>query len=188
MKDVMKMLRQNNERAYKNDARKDLTLLVEKLHTLGMARLAEVIQALKQQLAQDSKRLSEIDEEIGKLRPAYNQFRDLMNEAKSKETRMLTTRTLLGEISTDEELTTAFGDEVSTPKTPDELRSGLKLWEGVVEVLRHIPQAQVGEIHTLLSLLGIKVTRQAIESAITTHKRSFRVRKYGREKFISLAD
>jgi len=175
-------------KTYKADARNNLTHLASRLHNLGMAKFTDVVDALKQQLAQDGERVSEINKQINKLRPAYNRFRDLANEAKTKTARMLTTRTLLGDMVSTNELVAAFLDELSALGTPDELRAELNLWEALAEILRHIPQAQVGEIHTLLGSLGINTTPQAIESAIVTHKHLFRVKKHGREKFISLAD
>jgi hypothetical protein len=182
------MLRQDMEKIYKADARKFLTFLAPKLQTMGMARYTDVVDALKQQLAQDGERVLEINKEIAKLRSSYNRFRDLTEEAKTKTARMLTTRTLLGDAISKNELTEAFLDELSALGTSEELRAKLNLWEAVVEILRHVPQAQVGEIHTALDVLNIRTTRQAIESAIATHKHLFRVRKHGREKFISLAD
>lgn len=172
---------------FKGDTRKVLTKLAGKLDVRRMPGFYAIVDAVKHQMILEGERLAQVKERINTLRPIYNQFRDLVDEAETKRARMVTARAMLGNLATADEVARAFGDELPALGDPDDLRADLNLWEAIVEILRHVPQIQVKDICTFLDLLGIDVTRQAIDSAIETHKRLFRVKKRGREKFISLA-
>jgi hypothetical protein len=71
--------------------------------------------------------------------------------------------------------------------TPEDLRAELPLWQAVQEYLLIVHEAKVGEIVSFFSEVGIpNTTRQAIESALKRHAKTFQTVKRGKEKLVSL--
>jgi hypothetical protein len=60
------------------------------------------------------------------------------------------------------------------------------LWEVMVAIVEQKPGIQVIELQLALEHFGRKTSRQAIESALATHKNEFETKVRGREKFVSL--
>jgi hypothetical protein len=60
------------------------------------------------------------------------------------------------------------------------------LWKLIREIVRQVPEIQVIDLENSLKQLRINPSRAAIESALETHRKEFRIVKRGREKFVSL--
>jgi hypothetical protein len=75
---------------------------------------------------------------------------------------------------------------VRTPQLNDKEFSGYYLWHCIQFYLEFAEKARIGEIMEFLSWMKFPTTRQAVESAIQTHSKVFRVARQGREKYIAL--
>jgi len=145
-----------------------------------MIRVSDIQEALKQQAASDMNRLDAIDAEQRELREQYLRFRDLDDEKKLKNSRLQRTASVLGDI---------YEDMVTKDKKfrPYAIAvSEVALWEAMLAILEHVPEMQLHELQHTLAELGKKVSRQAIESAVTTHRDKFESKPRGRDKFVSL--
>lgn len=148
-----------------------------------MVRVSDISKALQQQANADVKRLKQIDREQAKIREQYIRYRDLESERKSKEERIRRAVALVGENYqtlrdvTDKE--TTFGEFVVSV-------GDLTLWEAMLAVLEQVSEMQVYELRHVLEQLGKKVSHQAIQSAVMTHRDKFELKARGREKFLSL--
>lgn len=169
-----------------NEARFSLTRLVSILHTSCVARASEIIEAFKQRLKDDGKELDEVYGKLNKLRSAYNQFRDLTDREKVLRKRMIRAVALVGNKFSTADLAEITADELGTLFNTEALRKDLNLWEAIADVLDHVGETRIFEVKMILSQFQIYATRQAIESAIETHQDVFKVRKQGREKYVSL--
>jgi hypothetical protein len=169
-----------NPEICKTDARIFLTRPASRLQNGCMVRAEDVASALRQQGNDDMKRLKQIRSEQAKIRPQYNRFRDLDSEAKDKEARLRRTMSLLNNVyELSGEKTDEFKDYMASI-------NDLTLWEAMTAVLEQESRMQIYELQHVLEQLGKKVSRQAIESAIVTHKEKFATRTQGRDKFVSL--
>jgi hypothetical protein len=156
------------------------------------------VHGLTQQVENDAADLHKIGDEMNKLRPAYQRYRDLSERVKAKEERVRLALALLAarpsEIEEDEqgrlrekgqlaELCDVAGVVVDSPQ--GEARKAPR-WKLMREIVRQVVEVQVIDLERAMASLGVKTTRQAIESGLVTHSRTFRIIKRGREKFVSL--
>lgn len=153
---------------------------------LLIVRLADIERALRQQFSEDAKQLKLNHEKQNKLRPMVMQFRDLEKDEKARSTRM---RRIIATLGPDEfetlDKSMRAGKDVSktigTVTTDD-----LPLWEVMAAIVEQKPGIQVIELQLALEHFGRKTSRQAIESALATHRNEFETKIRGREKFVSL--
>lgn len=148
--------------------------------------LADIEDALGQQIKDDEAGLKAISKEQKKLLPYLNRARDLANEEKRRNLRLRRVKAALG---TDRFETVSksmrAGNDVSTmvgTVTADDL----PLWEVIWAIVDQKPGIQVIELQLVLEQLGRAATRQAIESSLKTHADQFETKTRGREKFVSL--
>jgi hypothetical protein len=176
--------------ARNNDARKLLTELAPILHDADVARAKDVFNRVRDALVVDAKRQRELGKEMHKLSDAYHRYLALQRESKAHEDSANALKALLGSKAfieaMSEDTSEAIGDELEIYPTVGDLRQAAPLWQHVQQYLRFVPEAQVGEIVEFLDWLEIETSRQAVESAIKTHPKMFKVRKSGRESFVSL--
>jgi hypothetical protein len=160
------------------------------LHDGVVASAQDVFTRIRGALIVDAKRLREIATEQEKFSEAYNRYLALQRESRAHEESANALRALLGPDAFVEAMSTdksdAVGWEIEMSPTAQELREKTALWQHVRQYLRFVPEAQAGEMVSFLQWVGIRVTRQAVESAIRSHPREFAVKTRGREKFISL--
>ncbi|MGD0514509.1 MAG: hypothetical protein ABSA29_14525, partial [Terriglobales bacterium] len=71
-------------------------------------------------------------------------------------------------------------------ETPADIRNEVPLWKMIREIVRQVEEIRIVELENVMSSLKIKASRQALESAIDAHKRTFKIRRSGREKFVAL--
>jgi hypothetical protein len=163
----------------------DDSKIVDKLASLccngSVIKASQVAKAIQKQTTADFDRLREIDSQQDKLRSEYLKFVDLEEERKRKTERLRRTSSLIADLLND-----TFGkdqDEFGEYVIPV---SDLTLWEAMLSVLEQTGEVQLAELLHVLEQLGKKVTRGAIESAITTHHDKFLAKTRGRERFVSL--
>ena len=161
-----------NTQIRKLDSRNILTDVDSGFTVQDVVRLGDITKALQQQLREDIKQLKANYAEQNKLRPHVIRFRDLEREAKAKEARMQRTVALIG----DEH----FPNVKDYAKSGDDLSPAITLpvgdtalWEAIMTVLEQAPEMQVVELQHVLEQLGRRTSRQAIESAMATHKNVF---------------
>jgi hypothetical protein len=152
----------------------------------GMVRFADIEKALEQQTAADLKRLKANYAEQNKLRPSVLRFRDLESEAKVREERIQRIVALTGD-ETFEDLRKKLlsGSDVSRgiPLTVDD---ELPLWMAMRAIVEQVTEIQVIELQHALEYFDRKTSRQAIESALASHKETFEAKTRNRDKFVSL--
>lgn len=167
----------------KLDTRKYVDNLHSPLHNSVVIRVSDITRALEQRLKADLSELRDIRKEQDKLRKEWMRYSDLDVQAKRTEERLRRTVGILGD--------DAMGD-IEDAEESDLVRSfvisltDLTLWEVILGVLEQNGEIQIYELQHVLEQLGKKVSRQAIESAIATHKELFSIRTRGRDKFVSL--
>jgi hypothetical protein len=143
-----------------------------------MPRLKDVLESIKQRADYEKDRMEKIKAEMETLAESYNRFRDLKEEAERRQ-------------ETIERLSLVFEMpklKNPAPNTPLTGALGYSLWQVIETYLRFADRVRVGEIMEFLEWVKFTTTRQAVESAIATHNKIFRVSKNGREKFISLKE
>jgi hypothetical protein len=155
-----------------------------------MARFHDVLSRIEGALTVDAARMKEIAAEMGTYADAYNRYLALMRESAEHERSAHGLMALLGPEAyvavMQKDKTENTGYEIDITPNPRALRESTPLWEHVRSYLRFVPQAQIGEIVEFLGWVRIKTSRQAVESAIRTHAKTFQVKPRGREKFVSL--
>lgn len=169
-----------------HDATLLLTDVQSLLHHSRMARASELTEALMQRLRDDGKALDDIYRKQRELRSAYNQFRDTIEQERTVRQRVLRTVALLGDSISSADLADVTSDELATLANTNVLRSTVPLWEMVAEVLSETGETRVYELERALAQYNLHISRQALESALRTHPKVFRVRKEKREKYVSL--
>jgi hypothetical protein len=158
---------------------------VESTFTIPAVRLGDITKALEQQLREDERALKLNYSEQSKLRPKIIRYRHLEHDAKIRETRIRRIMTLLPEdrfVSVRQSI--KAGADVSKQVSLSIV--DVPLWEAMAAIVEQMPGIQVIELEHALEHLGRKASRQAIESALATHKNEFETKIRGREKFVSL--
>lgn len=156
-----------------------------------MAMFGDTVPAMQQRLLHECESIRNIRREMEKLTRAYNRFVDLREQLAGHEDRMQNIVAVLGPdmfiqtVKQDE--SDVIGNTVEISPSVRQLREAQPLWKAIREYSRIVREAKVREVREFLTHLGVKgVNRQAIESALQRHPKTFRVVKRGRDKFISL--
>jgi hypothetical protein len=185
-----------NERE-KLDYRNSLTNLLSRYIVLGMARFKDIVLGLTQQTSRKSAELARDLEELNALRPSWQRYNELSKQVESTERTVKISYALLFNAPLKVNMN---GDAYAGPdsfyeRDAESLSldaaeldlSKFSLWRIIREVVRQTAEIRVYELEAHLNQFGIKkATRPAIESALTTHSKEFRIVKRGREKFVSL--
>lgn len=159
---------------------------VDSMFNVIFVRLADIERALLQQFNEDVRQLKVNHEEQNELRPVVMRYRDLEKDEKARSTRM---RRIIAVIGTDEfeTLDKSMRSGKDVAKTIGTVTADdLPLWEVIAAIVEQKPGIQVVELQLALEHFGRKTSRQAIESALATHKNEFETKTRGREKFVSL--
>lgn len=168
-----------------DDSTMVLTRVASLCNDSGVIRLADIEKRLEQQYDTDYEYLQRNYAEQNKLRPAVLRFRDLEREAKARQERAARIITLLGEETfKDDRKELSAGSDIS--KDIFFATENLPLWTAMQAILEQVEEVQVVELQTALEHFGKKASRQAIESALASHKDLFMTRTRNREKFVSL--
>jgi hypothetical protein len=168
------------------DSTNNLTGVASKC-TLGpVIRFADLEKRVERQYDTDAKALRANYARQNKLLAAVQEYRDLENDAKAREDRMRRVIELLGEEKfSDTRREMLKGKDVSKEivvSTGDDS----PLWEAMRTIVEQMSEAQVIDLQDALLHFGKKASRQAIESALASHKETFETKVRNREKFVSL--
>jgi hypothetical protein len=168
-----------------SDSTRNLTC-IESGCTLGsVIRFTDIEKRLDLQYQTDYKYLKRNYAEQNKLRPAVLRFRDLQREAKAREERAARIIKVLGEEKfADQREELRSGSDISKDIFFD--TENLPLWALMRAIVEQVEEIQVVELQDALEHFGQKASRQAIESALASHKEIFETKTRGREKFVSL--
>jgi hypothetical protein len=161
---------------------------VSQLSNRLVARCQDIIEGLAAQLKADTSDAQKISEEMSTLRSAFTRYRDLSAQMDGKTERIKAVLGVLAD-SKEKEIGDTFEllDSLGIPsEVPSDIRSKTPFWKLLREIVRQVTEMQIVELEHTLPHFGISISRQAIESALKTHKDVFRVRKQGREKFVSV--
>jgi hypothetical protein len=169
-----------------SESTKSLTRVDREFIVGGVIRFADITKRLNQQYSEDERQLRKNYTEQNKLRPQVIRFHDLEREAKSREDRMGRIILLLGEENfkdTLKELRSGQDMSREIAVNPDDK---LTLWRAMQAILEQMGEILVMDVQDSLEYFGMKASRQAIESALASHKDVFETRMRSGDKFVSL--
>jgi hypothetical protein len=161
-----------------------LTRVASQCSVTPVIRFADIKERLSQQYDDDYEYLKKNYEEQNQLLAQVRKFHDLEREAKVRRERSARIIGVLGEkkfSDRDEDLkrrSSAKGIYFDSEDIP--------LWGLMVAIVEQVPEIQVVDLQAALQYFGRKVSRQAIESALASHKETFDTKTRNREKFVSL--
>jgi hypothetical protein len=151
-----------------------------------MLRFADIEKRLEKQFDADDTSLKANYAKQNKLLAAVLEYRDLENEAKVREDRMRRIIELLGDENFgDTRKDLLAGKDVSKVISVNTDDSS-PLWEAMRTILEQVSELQVVDLQDALLHFGKKASRQAIESALASHRETFETRTRNRDKLISL--
>lgn len=168
------------------DATNHLTAVASPCTLGSVIRFSDIEKRLSQQYNADAKAMKINFARQNKLLPAVMEFRDLEREAKVREDRMRRVIELLGEENFDDTRKELLaGNDVSRMIAVN-VDDDSPLWETMRTILEQSSELQVIDLQDALLHFGKKASRQAIESALASHKETFETKVRSREKFVSL--
>ena len=178
-----------------NKINRDITVSVDtvssRLYSDRVPDSSEIAERMHQRLLHECRSMAASRERIKGDIEAYHRVKDEMEQALRREKRIYSILGVLGlhEVARihehEAELASAL-DSITTV-SPTQLREKLSLWEAMKEYLQYVPEARIAEMEEFLNAARMpNANRQAMESALKRHSETFRTRKDGREKYISL--
>lgn len=170
----------------KDDTRRLLTRLVSPLHNRCMPGFIEIHEALEKQYETDAARIAKLNTELSELRPAYVKYIETSKEHARIEERFRVLLGIIGYLLPKEKIDELDVKPGVAVENPEAERMGTPLWKVIREISRQATEMRIIELEAALKQYGFKFSRQAIESAIDTHKEAFRSVRKGRERFVSL--
>ena len=160
--------------------------LLPGVYSTPVVRFADIKKRLDQQYQEDVKYLRKNYSEQNKLRPAVLRFHDLEREAKLREERMERVVMLLGEDKfSDTRRELLKGIDVSK-EIAISVDDKLPLWLAMKAIVEQTTEVQVVDLQDALEYFHIKASRQAIESALASHKETFETKTRNRDRFVIL--
>src|SRR5438105_610047 len=161
-----------------------LTTVASECNVGSVVRFADIEKRLDEQYVEDVKQLRKNYSEQNRLRPSVVRFHDLEREAKVRQERIARVVMLLRDNKFERrELPT--GNDVSRDIVVS-VDDKPPLWLAMKAIVEQTTEVQVVELQNALEYFKIKASRQAIESALASHKETFETKTRGREKFVSL--
>src|SRR5713101_919873 len=151
-----------------------------------MVRFADVKKRLEQQRSADVKHLKANYAQQNKLRPAMLRFRDLEIDALAREGRMQRVVALIGEEQFDDLRKQMLSGNDVSKKISVTVDEDLPVWKAMRAIVEQVSEIRVIDLQHALEFFGKKISRQAIESALTAHKETFATKTRSRERFVSL--
>jgi hypothetical protein len=182
----------------KLNSRQRLTTLESMRSIAPVARFRDIMEGLRRQVETNALEIHAINDQMNELRTAYQKYRELTDQVKDKEERVRIAAALIASNYSRDD------DPEELSKRDDRLvrlcaEAGIRveqmleaeirkvpLWKLIREIVRQTPEIQVVDLENSLKELRVDTSRQAIESALGTHRKEFRIVKRGREKFVSL--
>jgi hypothetical protein len=149
-------------------------------------RFADIEKRLDQQYNEDARQLKRNYSEQNKLRPSVIRFNDLEREAKAREDRMARVVMLLGKDKFEDTRRELLKGKDVSKEIVTITDEKLSLWVAMRAIMEQVTDLQVVDLQDVLEYFKIKASRQAIESALASHKETFETKTRGRDKFVSL--
>jgi hypothetical protein len=185
---------QNAETVSKNRVVIKDTLSVDRLsggcYASGAMFQNTIEEAMHSRLWHEEERIRVINERLKTLTKEYNEFLDLQREAENRKRRIQTLFSLVGPIDANAPDKQSAEHRVAINllgESSEDLREKLPLWKAMREYLMHVPEARIGEMEAFFqSIKFSEGNRQAMESVLKRHIKTFKTRKEKREKYISL--
>jgi hypothetical protein len=174
--------------AVRNDGAKImLDCLASSMLKSGAMRSGQIIGAILNRLDHDRHEADDVSGRMAEFAEAYNKYLDLRQKWEMHHESAEKLAALLGSRILESQQERHDITE-STLREAEDLRSRLELWEAIQQYLRFVREGRVGEILEFLEVVGIRTSRQAIESTIKTHNKIFKTEKRKREKFVKLRE
>jgi hypothetical protein len=160
-----------------------------------VSRFKDIALGICQQTSRKCEELEKDRKEMNNLRSAYQRYRELSAAVESKERRIKIGFALLlnapngkgNPYAAAKDRVLELFSEAELPLDVSDIElSEISLWRIIREVVRQAVEIRVFELEEHLKTFGVKASRPAIESAIATHLKEFKVTRRGREKYISL--
>ena len=156
-----------------------------------MATIADIALQMRKRLEHECRSLQNARKEMAVLADQYNRYVDLQAQVARHDARIRSLSATLGPEGVFEAMqgdqTDIVGYTVEVVPSPAMIREETPLWRVLREYLRFTKEAKVGDMLVFLGAMGFKdISRQAIESALNRHPRTFSVVRRGREKLVSL--
>lgn len=180
-----KRFARHSPRVSNNDTRIALTAVASVFDNKRMPGFADFHQALRVQYNDSKARVASINKELTELRSSYMRYKDLSVDQQAAEERLRVLIGILANVMDEPEPPLDVDPGISIESAIDE-REKTPLWKVIREFTRSVAEIRIIELESQLQTYGYKVSRQAIESAINTHKDVFRSTRKGRERFVSL--
>jgi len=180
----------HREKERKIDCRNNLTY-VNSVYSMLAVRFKDIVFGISQQTSRKCEELAKDREELNQLRDGYQRYRELSAGVESKERSVKIGFALLlnasgkGDPATDSALERFSDAELSLNESDIDL-SKISLWRIIREIVRQAVKVRVFELEEHLKAFGVRTSRAAVESALATHSKEFRITKNGREKYVSL--
>jgi hypothetical protein len=162
-----------------------LTVVASTYTVDSVIRFADIEKRLDQQHAEDVKQLRKNYSEQNRLRPSVVRFHDLEREAKMRQERIARVVMLLRGSKFEDRSELLAGNNVSREIVVS-LDDKPPLWLAMKAIVEQTTEVQVVDLQDALEYFKIKASRQAIESALASHKETFETKTRGRDKFVSL--
>jgi hypothetical protein len=163
-----------------------LTRVESKCSVDSVIRLGDIEKRLIRQREADIARLHANYAEQNNLLKHVQRFKDLEDEAKTRHERISRIVGLMGSEKFDDlKRQIAAGDDVSRQISVT-VEEDLPLWMAMKAIVEQVSEIQVVELQQALAYFGKKASRQAIESALASHKETFETKAKNRDKFVSL--
>lgn len=151
---------------------------------LLVIRWDDLRERLNRQYDADYEYLEKNYDEQNKLLPHVMKYNDLQREARVRGDRAARIITLLGAEKFADQ-----SDEVTKRAGKKGIYfdvDSIPLWQLMVAIVEQVQEIQVVNLQDALRHFGNKASRQAIESALSSHKEIFETKVRNREKFVSL--
>lgn len=156
------------------------------VYSCFVIRYADLEKRLEQQYNEDVKYLRKNYSEQNKLRASVLRFQDLEREALIREDRMQRVILLLGEEKFEDTRRELLAGKDVSKEIVVFVDDKLPLWLAIRAIVEQVTEIQVVDLQDALLHFGKKASRQAIESALASHKETFETKTRSREKFVSL--
>ncbi len=179
----------------------DSTINLQSMESVCMlsvvARLKDIVAGLNRQTSRKCEAIRKATDDMSELLEPYQRYRELSEWIKPEQESARIGLALLLNIPMKDNpkvdaLDSVDPSDFEKPKMllavseADLDLSKYSLWRIIREVVRQTTEIRVYELEAHLKAFGIKTNRTAIESALATHLREFRITKRGREKYVSL--
>ena len=165
-----------------------------------MAKFKDIVAGLSRQTSRKTAEIADATRELNRLLESYQRYRELSARIEPERESAKIGLALIMSMPVRVNLAADAFDPRFQEETQREMEqashavevdladldlSKYPLWKIIREVLRQVPEMRVYELEAHLKTFGVDAERSAIESALNTHRKQFKITKRGREKFVA---